>query len=1090
MNQDSQTNIRSLDEANIHQTSTPSVTLATLGINGATEYSSGKKYHRYIPVLNDQGRLDSSFLSGVEVTIAQKTTGSYYYVDLINGDDYNSGNGSVQNPYKSFSKASDEGFKNDISTFILKSGKPESQVYETISIPDNSVDAVYITSDGYSIAEIPALKIDITSGKKTVYVKDITIGVIFVNALNGSSINLYLLGSSTLNGISNTSVSFDVFTSADAVIGESVDFDKINKLHRLVSSENIQYNEDSSLNDHIDNHIDSKENPHSVTAAQVGALSLYGGVITVNTDNSENTDGCIYYNSKSDETKIPSVADVNTTVGSRISSHNEDANAHTELLNTYVKLDKFNETTSCLCTSISNLGSCVTSLDKTVQQHTSDNNNPHNTSINNLKPDVNFNSRIRVSNSTHLEVLNDMAIPIEFRITDGGFMITDSEADNFESSISSTGEVFKRYPYSLVSAYTTYSKYPNSRNHYYFKSDDFESLMNQKTGGYIQLSESWLKGHVYLVLVTGSREYQDGFSDQSAINHLTLVPNSADKSVDESDIVNNMMSVTPVLSDGAPDTSSKPNTFVVLANENKYLEFLGDKVTFTANYGESISNGDNTETSLVLTSRDIDTAGILNCIGEIKGSIDGVNNKTSSLESNLNEFTDRFDDLEDALLNGGEVTIIATETKAIVSEDKKTTVSISEDNRLEMCVKSTLNGVDTYSSTYFLTESYDANTVTPLIERVDTLESKTIDLFFPRDQLVIPSVKPPSNPCIDITGAGNIVIGKDMTIYTDFNMAIGKAIQLTQYACNNIAIGNQISMRDTYNVAVGSNISTDGTAGVAYGACIKVGGYSVALGGYVNNDNYYAPCNAVAVGYGISGCESSVALGSCISQNDLYNISIGNCINSGCYGSVAIGSCINASYTNSIVIGGSESAVPCAGILIGCEVSLSNNYAYSVGVGKCIQVDTYNNTYTVGNCIKLCASYQGNFGLVLGQGIELYNKYANSNIAIGSNSCIYYMCASINDNEFGGVNNISIGDRAYININGTFTVDKEYETTIQLGTGTNTNLGSLQFKDYPLFDSEGKLYPERLVLSDISNGKKYQLTVTNGVLGVTEVAAT
>jgi hypothetical protein len=100
------------------------------------------------------------------------------------------------------------------------------------------------------------------------------------------------------------------------------------------------------------------------------------------------------------------------------------------------------------------------------------------------------------------------------------------------------------------------------------------------------------------------------------------------------------------------------------------------------------------------------------------------------------------------------------------------------------------------------------------------------------------------------------------------------------------------------------------------------------------------------------------------------------------------------------------------------------------------------------------------------------------------------MCASINDNEFGGVNNISIGDRAYININGTFTVDKEYETTIQLGTGTNTNLGSLQFKDYPLFDSEGKLYPERLVLSDISNGKKYQLTVTNGILGVTEVAAT
>ena len=110
-------------------------------------------------------------------------------------------------------------------------------------------------------------------------------------------------------------------------------------------------------------------------------------------------------------------------------------------------------------------------------------------------------------------------------------------------------------------------------------------------------------------------------------------------------------------------------------------------------------------------------------------------------------------------------------------------------------------------------------------------------------------------------------------------------------------------------------------------------------------------------------------------------------------------------------------------------------------------------------------SEAGQLGISIGNRAKSNN---GSDVIIGTNARRtdrtspngYGSTAIGSGSKVSGINNIALGSQAEVN------VDASSNPTVQLGSGTNTNNGSLQFRNYTVVENDGKIPNERLPIDE------------------------
>lgn len=142
-------------------------------------------------------------------------------------------------------------------------------------------------------------------------------------------------------------------------------------------------------------------------------------------------------------------------------------------------------------------------------------------------------------------------------------------------------------------------------------------------------------------------------------------------------------------------------------------------------------------------------------------------------------------------------------------------------------------------------------------------------------------------------------------------------------------------------------------------------------------------------------------------------------------------------------------------VAIGSNAAATYNSAVSVGSA------TFNNcTYgiVIGYNAGISTSGGGNrqFDTVIGASSQvagsLYNTILGARSSTGINASYNVICGSTSTISSYTYNSSTLGHDAHAN--------SSY--SVQLGGGTNANYGSLQFRDWPLVGSNGKIYEERI----------------------------
>lgn len=114
-------------------------------------------------------------------------------------------------------------------------------------------------------------------------------------------------------------------------------------------------------------------------------------------------------------------------------------------------------------------------------------------------------------------------------------------------------------------------------------------------------------------------------------------------------------------------------------------------------------------------------------------------------------------------------------------------------------------------------------------------------------------------------------------------------------------------------------------------------------------------------------------------------------------------------------------------------------------------------------------SEAGQLGISIGNRAKSNN---GSDVIIGTNARRtdrtspngYGSTAIGSGSKVSGINNIALGSQSEVN------VDASVNPTVQLGSGTNTNNGSLQFRNYTVVENDGKIPNERLNIdTELSN---------------------
>lgn len=196
-----------------------------------------------------------------------------------------------------------------------------------------------------------------------------------------------------------------------------------------------------------------------------------------------------------------------------------------------------------------------------------------------------------------------------------------------------------------------------------------------------------------------------------------------------------------------------------------------------------------------------------------------------------------------------------------------------------------------------------------------------------------------------------------------------------------------------------------------------------------NNDSTVVGYNAsvtglhgTTIGVLSSATSYSVSVGYDADATASYSVAVGETAKGQGQYSVAMGYNARAN-TNSVSIGGYSVA----------------NGQYDIAIGRSASVNssTINYAITVGY-----SSYvQGNYGIAIGASAGVNNSSTDS-IAIGNSARVNMSCSR----------SVAIGKQA----------TAAQSESVQLGQGTNTKYGSLQFRSWQVIDQNGKIPAERL----------------------------
>lgn len=343
------------------------------------------------------------------------------------------------------------------------------------------------------------------------------------------------------------------------------------------------------------------------------------------------------------------------------------------------------------------------------------------------------------------------------------------------------------------------------------------------------------------------------------------------------------------------------------------------------------------------------------------------------------------------------------------------------------------------------------------------------------------------NGDIDIhkNGASNsIKIGSGITTDQGYSVAIGGNVRLGKTgdsACYSIAIGYQAKANDSFAVSIGTGSDANNSS-VAIGVNSKASNNnSVAIG----SNSEASGLDSIVIGNtSKSSGQRSVSIGDGSNASGGFSISIGRSSNaSGAFNSMAIGYESNSSGVYSVALGSRANSSSSESIAIGNGAKATASKAVQIGNGSNGNASTLQFlNKTISNGSALFGPFEGDLtgnvtGNVTGDltgnvsnassidfltGVDINGSYVRigrntsttspSDVAIGNGAYASKSIASAsvaigkNANAFGS-DSIAIGNCA--------SVAESATNAAQIGAGTNSKSGTLQFRDKTIANSNG-----------------------------------
>lgn len=358
----------------------------------------------------------------------------------------------------------------------------------------------------------------------------------------------------------------------------------------------------------------------------------------------------------------------------------------------------------------------------------------------------------------------------------------------------------------------------------------------------------------------------------------------------------------------------------------------------------------------------------------------------------------------------------------------------------------------------------------------------------------------------------NVVLGAGAIGWGDNSIAIGaeaEASKNTFMGGNAVSVGAYTKANGGNAVAIGSSTKADADDAIAIGStntqatgknAIAVGKGAIAKGedavvignGALSNSsegaNVVIGPDSKIEGYSFN----SIAIGINTKATNYDATAIGKSSNAGSQYSIAIG---HNAITNGDCVDDSDTVDFPSTLALGMNVYSRSNS--TIAIGKAVYAD---GPYSTVIGYKSTVEEGCNKGISIGseaqvvgsEGIAVGNtaKSARHGIALGTRAKV---------NDFGGVaiglntdssstNAVTIGNQSYarggnsVALGGSAVVDYGAEHAVQLGTGTNSDAHTLQFRDYKLLYENGTIPYERLSKYTPLNGQVLTYDSSKGAL--------
>lgn len=343
-------------------------------------------------------------------------------------------------------------------------------------------------------------------------------------------------------------------------------------------------------------------------------------------------------------------------------------------------------------------------------------------------------------------------------------------------------------------------------------------------------------------------------------------------------------------------------------------------------------------------------------------------------------------------------------------------------------------------------------------------------------------------------GFGNIAIGYNSSMNNAaYSVSLGyKARSISGYniaegfyarsfGVNSIAIGAQ-SYASTDGVAIGGNYQNNSSGSYANNKCVAIGSRSQARGERTVVLGYNANANAlngtIVIGANSSSTSPvSIVIGNgataAASNTNGYAIVIGQDAFANNGHSIALGSNSNATGMFSTSIGSNSEARSERSIAIGLHATVENGSEHSIAIGSGATVNNTSGSDLYNISLGTESISDRGDSIAIGHGAQATGLGA---IAIGYNAKSPNIGTSVvigyNAQATGGWG-VAIGQNAMAS-ESSVALGRGAQATdarnVQLGTGTNGERGTLQFRDYKLVDADGHIPTQRLSSMTPING--------------------